>query len=120
MNKRILILCPFPEGEAAGQRLKYEQYFSSWKNDGYNIDISSFSDQSLWKVLYKEKNLGKKIFGAIKGYLRRVKDLFMVSNYDIVYIFMWVTPYGSTFFERTVRSLSKVLVYDFNDSIHLE
>ena len=40
MNKRILILCPFPEGEAAGQRLKYEQYFSSWKNDGYNIDIS--------------------------------------------------------------------------------
>ena len=80
MNKTILILCPFPEGEAAGQRLKYEQYFSSWKNDGYNIDISSFSDQSLWKVLYKERNLGKKIFGAIKGYLRRVKDLFMISE----------------------------------------
>ena len=120
MNKRILILCPFPEGEAAGQRLKYEQYFSSWKDEGYNIDISSFSDQSLWKILYKERNLGKKILGAIKGYLRRVKDLFMISNYDIVYIFMWVTPDGSTLFERTVRSLSKVLVYDFDDSIHIE
>ena len=99
MNKRILILCPFPEGEAAGQRLKYEQYFSSWKREGYNIDISSFSDQSLWKILYKERNLGKKTLGAIKGYLRRVKDLFIISNYDIVYIFMWVPPYGSTFFE---------------------
>ena len=56
MSKRILILCPFPEGEAAGQRLKYEQYFSSWKKEGYNIYISSFSDQSLWKVLYKKGN----------------------------------------------------------------
>ncbi len=106
MKKRILILCPFPEGEAAGQRLKYELYLSSWKREGYNIDISSFSDLGLWKVLYKEKNFGKKIFGAVKGYLRRIKDLFIISNYDIVYIFMWVTPYGSTFFERTVRGLS--------------
>ena len=80
MSKRILILCPFPEGEAAGQRLKYEQYFSSWKKEGYNIYISSFSDQSLWKVLYKKGNLGRKIFGAIKGYLRRIKDLFIIST----------------------------------------
>ena len=76
MNKRILILCPFPEGEAAGQRLKYEQYFSSWKNDGYNIDISSFSDQSLWKVLYKEKNLGKEISPLIEKFIQREKNLF--------------------------------------------
>ena len=90
MNKRILILCPFPEGEAAGQRLKYEQYFSSWKDEGYNIDISSFSDQSLWKVLYKEGNLGKKIFGAIKGYLRRAKDLFIIlcKRSALIYFFL--------------------------------
>ena len=120
MNKKILILCPFPKGEAAGQRLKYEQYFSSWKKEGYEIDISSFSDKKLWKILYKVGYLGKKILGGIKGYLRRLKDLFVISKYDIVYVFMWVTPFGSTFFERIVRSFSRVLIYDFDDSIHIE
>ena len=28
-SKRILIICPFPEGQAAGQRLKYEQFFDN-------------------------------------------------------------------------------------------
>ena len=31
IRKRILIICPYPEGWAAGQRLKYEQYISHWK-----------------------------------------------------------------------------------------
>ena len=41
-NKKILVICPYPEGVAAGQRLKYEQYFDSWTKDGYEITISSF------------------------------------------------------------------------------
>ena len=31
IKKKILIICPYPEGQAAGQRLKYEQYFDYWK-----------------------------------------------------------------------------------------
>ena len=55
MKKKILILCPFPKGQAAGQRLKYEQYFEYWEEEGYEIRVSSFSDLKLWEVLYKEK-----------------------------------------------------------------
>ena len=33
---------------------------------------------------------------------------------------MWVTPLGSTLFERLVRKLSKKLVYDFDDAVHLK
>ena len=40
--KKILILCPYPEGKAAGQRLKYEQYFDDWTQEGYEITVSSF------------------------------------------------------------------------------
>ena len=120
MKKKILILCPFPKGQAAGQRLKYEQYFEYWEEEGYEIRVSSFSDLKLWEVLYKEKYFLRKALGGLRGYLRRIRDIFLLNKFDLVYIFMWVTPYGSTFFERIVSKLSKKLIYDFDDSIHLE
>ena len=118
-NKKILVLCPYPEGEAAGQRLKYEQYFNDWKKEGYQITISPFSDLSLWKYLYSPKNNFLKIVGTLKGYAIRIRDLFSLKKYDLVYIFMWVTPLGSTLFERLVRALSIKLIYDFDDAVHL-
>jgi len=33
-TKRIFVMCPFPQGVAAGQRLKYEQYFDHWRENG--------------------------------------------------------------------------------------
>ena len=104
MNKKklksILIICPFPKNTAAGQRLKYEQYLSRWELMGFNIYISNFIDYSCWKITYKRGFLIKKIFGIFRGYLRRIKDISKIKKYDIVYIHMWVTPFGSTLFER--------------------
>ena len=118
--KNILILCPYPQGIAAGQRFKYEQYFSSWEEYGYNIEVSSFFDLKTWDVLYEESNYFLKTIGTLKGYLRRIRDIFVLRNYEIVYIFMWVTPLGSTLFERLVRKFSGNLVYDFDDAIFLD
>ena len=42
MKKKILVICPFPVGVAAGQRLKYEQYFDEWQDEGYDVTVSSF------------------------------------------------------------------------------
>ena len=75
MKKKILILCPFPKGQAAGQRLKYEQYFEYWEEEGYEIRVSSFSDLKLWEVLYKEKYFLRKALGGLRGYLRRIRDI---------------------------------------------
>ena len=52
--KRILILSPYPEGVAAGQRLKYEQYYSSWENAGFQLKKSSFFDNETWNILWKK------------------------------------------------------------------
>ena len=59
-KKRILIICPYPKGWAAGQRLKYEQYISHLEENGYEVTISSFFDLDTWKVLYTKKNYVKK------------------------------------------------------------
>jgi|TARA_B110000263_G_scaffold171205_1_gene149198 glycosyltransferase involved in cell wall biosynthesis len=118
--KRILVLCPYPKGEAAGQRFKYEQYFSSWEKEGYSIKVSSFFDKSTWDILYKESNLIKKVLGTLRGYLRRVLDILFLNKYDVIYVFMWVTPLGPPFFERLAKMLGKKLIYDFDDSVFLE
>jgi len=118
-QKRILVLCPYPKGVAAGQRLKYEQYFDHWEENGFQITVSSFSDKYLWDNLYSSGINLAKILGTIKGYLRRFRDLSRLHNFDIVYVFMWVTPFGPTIFERITRKLSNKLIYDFDDAVHI-
>jgi glycosyltransferase involved in cell wall biosynthesis len=119
-NKRILVICPYPEGVAAGQRLKYEQYIDQWRENGYDVTISPFMDMKMWSKLYEKGNFFTKAIGTLKGQLRRIRDLFRIRNYDGVYLFMWVTPLGTAFFERMVLWLAKGLVYDVEDNIFVE
>ncbi len=119
-KKSILIICPYPKDCAAGQRLKYEQYISRWEKLGYSVEISNFMDNDLWKILYKKGDFLKKSCGILKGYFRRLRDIFNLRKYDVVYIFMWVTPFGTTFFERLFVFLSKKIIFDLEDNMFLK
>lgn len=119
-KKRILIVCPYPKDQAAGQRLKYEQYIESWEENGFSVEISNFFNVSSYKILYKKGHYIKKIFAIVSGYLRRTKDIFLLPSFDIIYIHMWVTPLGTSFFERIFNALSKKIIYDIEDFITLK
>lgn len=116
-RKRMLVLCPFPQGVAAGQRLKYEQYFDDWSQAGYDIDVSCFMDLAMWNVVYQPSHYSSKILGVLRGTVRRITDLFRIHRYDVVYVFMWVTPFGTTVMERIVRACSKRLIFDVEDNV---
>ncbi len=117
MKKKIYVICPFPKDEAAGQRLKYEQYIEQWENEGYQVSISNFMDLSLWAVVYTKGNYLKKFLGVLRGYIKRFLDIFFIYKADIVYVFMWGTPFGSSLYERIIRLLSKNLIYDIEDNV---
>ena len=119
-KKRLLVLCPYPEGVAAGQRLKYEQYIDHWKASGFEVEIAPFMDMAMWNKLYLKGHTLTKALGTVKGYLRRCRDLLRLRRYDGVYIFMWVTPLGTSLFERLVAKLSRRMVYDVEDNIFVE
>ena len=72
MKKKIYVICPFPKDEAAGQRLKYEQYIEQWENEGYQVSISNFMDLSLWTVVYTKGNYLKKFLGVLRGYIKLI------------------------------------------------
>lgn len=116
-RKRMLILCPYPQGVAAGQRLKYEQYLDDWRAQGWDIDVSSFMDMAMWDVVWKPGHPIAKMLGVLRGHFRRIRDMFRVGRYDLVYVFMWVTPVGTSLFERITRGQAKALVYDVEDNI---
>lgn len=116
---RMLVLCPFPQGVAAGQRLKYEQYFDDWRKLGWHIDVSSFMDMGLWEVAYEPGHFARKILGVLRGHFRRMRDLVRAPRYDLVYVFMWVTPIGTSLMERAVRQLARRMIYDVEDNVVL-
>lgn len=113
----ILVLCPFPCGVAAGQRLKYEQYFDDWAAAGYTVTVSPFMDTAMWREAYRPGRLWGKAIGFLRGQIRRYRDLRRIAEYDLVYLFMWGTPVGTASYERTVRRKAKRLVYDLEDNI---
>jgi glycosyltransferase involved in cell wall biosynthesis len=115
--KKILILSPYPEGIAAGQRLKYEQYYNSWEAEGYELRKSAFFSLNTWGVLWQKGYFLRKIIGTLHGYFRRTKDLFTLHEYDVVYIFMWATPIGFPFYEWLILKSGKKVVYDFDDAV---
>lgn len=116
----MIILCPYPKGLAAGQRLKYEQYIETWRKKGWEVDVSPFLDIHVWKILYRKGHIFPKVTGVLKGHIKRLFLLKDISKYDLVYIFMNVTPFFSSFMERMVRKLSKKIIYDIEDNIYIQ
>lgn len=118
-RKKVLFLSPYPFGKAPSQRLKYEQYYAYFEEQGYDLTTSSFVDDEFWSFIYKPGNTLRKILFTLKGYLRRTADLFRLHKYDVVYTHLWVTPVGPPIFEWLVHKLSKKLVFDIDDMIFI-
>ena len=118
-QRAILVLCPFPEDIAPAQRLKYEQYIGYWRERGYRVTVSPFMSRRLFDVAWKRGHYFTKICGTLAGMARRSFDLLRLPFYDAAYVFMWVTPLGPPLFERMVRALTRVLIYDIDDNVHL-
>lgn len=119
MAKKILFILPYPVNKAPSQRLKFEQYFDAIREDGYEIKTSSFISKAFWKIVYREGKFLPKLFFTIQGYLQRIKDLLQIRKYDLIYIHLWVTPFGFPIWEWLFCSFAKKIIYDIDDLIYL-
>jgi glycosyltransferase involved in cell wall biosynthesis len=116
---KILFVCPYPENVAPSQRLKFEQYYPHFKEAGYTVHTSAFISPAFWKIIYKPGRFLAKAFYTLWGYASRILDLFRLRRYDVVYIHLWVTPFGPPFFEWLFRKLARKVVYDIDDLVYL-
>ncbi|UAY52223.1 glycosyltransferase family 4 protein [Ferruginibacter albus] len=119
-KKKMLVICPHPENIAPGQRLKYEQYFEHWRSNGYDVKVSPFFSERMQSILYTKGRIPEKIYWVIRGYLKRIREFFTLQRYDLVYIFLWVTPFGLPVMEKLFVSKNTHVVYDIDDAIFLK
>lgn len=117
---KILVISPHPEGFVPGQRLKYEQYFNYFRQNGIEIEVSSFISADFQKIIYKRGYLFLKFFYTLMGYFRRIRDIFRIRNYDGLYIFLYVTPFGFPLIEWIFTKIQPNFVYDIDDLVFLK
>jgi glycosyltransferase involved in cell wall biosynthesis len=118
-TKKILVICPYPEKQVPAQRLKYEQYFKHFEAAGYEITVKPFIEESFYKFIFTPGNLHKKIIAVLWGYLNRLATLPTVPLYDGIYVFLYVTPFGSPLFEFLYRMAARGMIYDIDDLAYM-
>lgn len=118
-KRRLLIVCPHPENSVPGQRLKYEQYFSYFRQNNIEVVVRPFMSSRFQEIVYKKGRFIEKAFWTIWGYCRRFWLLFFLRRYDSVYVFLWVTPFGPPVFERLYSRIARKLIYDIDDLVYL-
>lgn len=119
-RKSILFVCPYPRDKAPSQRLKFEQYFDFLESENLTLHQTSFQSAEMWNIVYQEGHLVSKLRYTLQGYLMRFFWLFKLPFYDVVYIHLWVTPFGPPIFEWLYRKLAKNIIYDIDDLVFME
>ena len=117
--RRIAVVCPYPEGRAPSQRLKYEQYFPSWRAEGFEVEVFSFWDEEAWGHLYRAGATWDKAAAVMRGMERRRRTLPRILSADLIYLHLEATPIGPPWVERAVLDSGVPVVYDIDDLVHL-
>ncbi|MBC7654935.1 MAG: glycosyltransferase, partial [Oligoflexus sp.] len=119
MKAKVLFIVPYPINTAPSQRLKFEQYYSIFQQNGFELSQDSFMSQNFWNIAYKKGYYFLKIYHTLLAYIRRLYLLFFIKKYDIIYIHLWCTPFGFPFYEWLIKKLARKVIYDIDDMIYL-
>lgn len=112
-------MTPYPAGQAPSQRFRFEQYFETLSRNGHTCTIKPFLTPQGWKVFYSGSML-LVIGHLLRGFGRRLFQLFSVPYYDIIFIHREASPLGPPVFEWIIaKMLRKKIIYDFDDAIWL-
>lgn len=118
MSKEIVFLVPYPVGESPSQRFRFEQYFQILEQKGHPYRVQSFLDSKTWRVFYQSGKIIRKSFAILKGFDRRFRILFKLTNVDFVFIHREAAPIGPPVVEWIIaKILRKKIIYDFDDAI---
>ncbi len=114
---RVLMLVPYPEGEAPGQRLKFEQQYETWRANGITVDCKPFFDPDFYAILYKPGRTLTKVWKLLIAACRRWVDVISARDYDVVYLFLYIAPVGPPLYEWVLKHLIRTpVVYDLDDA----
>jgi glycosyltransferase involved in cell wall biosynthesis len=115
---RVLALMPYPIDRVAGQRFRIEQWAPLLRTAGVDVAFSPFLSPRVLDVLYSRGHVATKVSAVFRGYLRRLKDLAALEEFDVVYLYREAAWLGTAWIEM-LAARRRPLVFDFDDAIYL-
>lgn len=115
---KVLALSPIPE-DGAGCRFRIAQYLPSLRAAGFDVTISSFYTPEFFRLVYRHGHYAKKAAAFLALAARRVRELFAVGGYDLVFLYREAVPLGPPIVERLIARRGIPIIYDFDDAIFL-
>ncbi len=117
---RLAIICPYPTGYAPGQRFRFEHYLPYLEKEGIRYQCFPLMHMKGYRIMQQKGHVLQKSWAIFSGFFRRLKMLFHLPQFDLVYIPREAFPAGPPFFEYIIsRILNKKIIYDFDDAIFL-
>ena len=116
---RLLVLAPYPPGEAPSQRYRFEQYLTRLREDGIDVTIRPLWSPELYRVLHRPGHRARKAWGVARGWRARRRDLRTAREADVVLVHREAFPIGGPWVEAAVVGGGTPMVYDFDDAIYL-
>jgi glycosyltransferase involved in cell wall biosynthesis len=114
--KKVLILCLHRPNRSPSQRFRFEQYLNFLQENGYQFDFSYLLNAEQDKAYYAPGQYAKKMSIVLSSTWKRLKELFKVKQYDLVFVQREAYMLGTAFFERYMGS-KLPMIFDYDDSI---
>ncbi len=111
---KVLLLCRYPR-LGASSRLRSYQYLPLLADAGIEVTVSPLFDEAYLQRFY---TTGRKRPGALaRAYLARLKQLFSLKRYDLVWLEYELFPWLPAGFECAMRRLGVPYLVDYDDAI---
>jgi glycosyltransferase involved in cell wall biosynthesis len=121
MSSKIKVLAVVPNvyDTSPGQRFRIEQWEPHLREMGVEITYIPFEDEDLRGVVNQPGQYGKKFTLGMRAFARRRRELPMMKDFDLVYVFREAALFGPAFFERSIVRAGKPMIFDFDDAVFL-
>lgn len=86
---------------------------------GFDVTISSFYTPEFFRLVYRPGHYVQKAASFTALAARRVRELFDVAQYDLVWLYREAIPLGPPLLESLIARRGIPIVYDFDDAIFL-
>ncbi len=114
----ILFIVPHRPDRSPSQRYRFEQYIPYFEAQGYKCHWAFLLNEKDDKIFYANGHFIKKAWLNVKFVIKRIKDVIVSGNYDLVFIQREAIFLGTSVFEYLFSLRTKV-IFDFDDAIWL-
>ncbi len=114
MKLKVLLLCRYPR-LGASSRLRSYQYLPLLADAGIDVSVSPLFDEAYLQRFYGTG--AKRPVDLARAYLARLRQLFSVRRYDLVWLEKELFPWMPAGFESVLRRLGVPYLVDYDDAI---